>query len=87
MMIGESMSLLDDNSQKGSQLNGLLGGDNRALEVVEVELQSSDFTAAQVDSIQRGVQQLDFSQIAIGKFDGLELSFAQVCLLQRAAVK
>ena len=75
-MIGESMSLLDDNSQKGSQLNGLLGGDNRALEVAEVELQSSDFTAAQVDSIQRGVQQLDFSQVAVGKFNGLELSFA-----------
>ena len=76
MMIGESMSLLDDNSQKGSQLNGLLGGDNRAFEVTEVELQSSDFTAAQVDSIQRGVQQLDFSQVAVGKFNGLELSFA-----------
>lgn len=75
-MIGESMSLLDDNSQKGSQLNGLLGGDNRAFEVTEVELQSSDFTAAQVDSIQRGVQQLDFSQVAVGKFNGLELSFA-----------
>ena len=76
MMIGESMSLLDDNSQKGSQLNGLLGGDNRVFEVTEVELQSSDFTAAQVDSIQRGVQQLDFSQVAVGKFNGLELSFA-----------